>query len=36
MVLADDLADRPQALFTVEKLSWVGWVLDSRHFHITL
>ena len=36
MVLADDLAGRPQALFTVETLGWVGWVLDSRHFHITL
>ena len=36
VLLADDLADRPQALFMVETLSWVGWVLDSRHFHITL
>jgi predicted acyltransferase len=25
-----------QALFMVGTLSWVGWVLDRRHFHITL
>jgi hypothetical protein len=36
VLLADDLADRPQALFMVGTLSWVGWVLDRRHFHIAL
>jgi hypothetical protein len=30
VLLADDLADRPQALFMVETLSWVGWAMDRR------
>jgi len=25
-----------QALLMVGTLSWVGWVLDRRHFHVTL
>ncbi|MFA4932452.1 MAG: heparan-alpha-glucosaminide N-acetyltransferase domain-containing protein [Caldisericia bacterium] len=25
-----------QALFMVGTLSWVGWVLDRKHFHVTL
>jgi hypothetical protein len=30
VLLADDLADHPQALFMVETLSWVGWAMDRR------